>query len=105
MTTGYLYPEFPADPGFVRDDAATVGRNIERLSAGWLDAVYGGEYDVLGHIKADRARYRIQPWSPTVSSYRWAIAKHLGERGRTVMKALEAMLADGTVDRILAKYR
>ncbi|MBN1241473.1 MAG: ABC transporter substrate-binding protein [Spirochaetales bacterium] len=105
MNTGYAYPEFGIPLSFTRDDAATVARNIERLSAGWIDAVYGGEFDVKSHLPEDAARYRLHPWSPSIPSYQWAVAKRLGERGALVLRTIEAMLDDGTVERILARYR
>ncbi|MBP7096041.1 MAG: transporter substrate-binding domain-containing protein [Spirochaetia bacterium] len=105
MNTGYTYPEFAGDPPFIRDDAATVARNIERLAAGWIDVVYGGEFDVRNHLGSDAARYLIHPWSPASSAYQWAIAKRLGERGVLVSKTVEAMVKDGTVERILSRYR
>ena len=89
----------------IRDDAATVARNIERLAAGWIDVVYGGEFDVRNHLGSDAARYLIHPWSPASSAYQWAIAKRLGERGVLVSKTVEAMVKDGTVERILSRYR
>ncbi|HOX17573.1 MAG TPA: transporter substrate-binding domain-containing protein [Spirochaetales bacterium] len=105
MNTGYTYPEFGGALPFTRDDAATVPRNIERLSAGWIDVVYGGEFDVKSHLGSDASRYRIHPWSPASSTYQWAVAKRLGERGALVLRTIEAMVKDGTVARILAKYR
>ena len=105
MSQGFIYEELPDDLGFIREDTATVMRNIKRLETGWIDTLYGGELDIHYHIKDRQRLFTVQPWSPTTSIYRWAVSKLLGARGDLIISTLEAMITDGTIDHIIARYQ
>lgn len=105
MSEGFVYEAFPTNFNFYREDAATVARNIKRLKEGWIDALYGEELDILYHLKENADLFIVHPWSPSTSVYSWAVSKSLGENGIRIVSTIETMIADGTIEAILAKYR
>lgn len=105
MRDGYVFPELDGVSGYLRDDAVTMARNIARLQAGWIDAVYGSELDSLYQAKEAGIQYTVHPWSPASSEYHWAVSRRLGETAELIVRTLDAMIKDGTIEKILAAYR
>lgn len=105
LQTGFVYPELPETLGYRRDDADTIVRNLTKMDLGRVDAVYAGEVDLGYRLKNRRGNYVVQPWTPGASSYRWATSRQSGEAGLKVIRAVEELVADGSVARVLATYR
>lgn len=104
---GYSYPEVEAVLGdkLLRDDAPTVLHSLHKLVAG------RSRYALVDQMTAEYFMRRF-PYAPlridyTFSKYKARCAFALTSKVRfaDVDKAVGAMVDDGTIDAILARYR
>ena len=106
--SGFLYPEMVATlgPGFVRDDAPNVMASLRKLALGRVDHALVGRatFDYL----ARRGDVAVELHPPMVIA-RFKTACALSPRSMVKLAqldaALAAMQADGSIARILDRYR
>ena len=105
---GYSHPELVEVLGeqFVRADGATTDANLRKLAAGRVDYAVTGKSFLDWHLKTGDPKLSVHP-PMVVKSYMGQCA--VSPRGRAklaeVDRAVGLMLKDGTVNRIVARYR
>lgn len=104
---GYQYPEFATiAQSFTRDDVETLRQNIDRLAAGRIDAVYDSELYMLYLLKdSPDMPFAVEPFRPAPVPMSWAVAKNAALPFERMDALIKRMLADKTIDNMLAKYR
>lgn len=105
MISGYVYPELPPSLGYLREDTATLARNLAKLEADRLDLVYGSDVELAFRVKQNPGRFRFEPWSPVKNELRWAVAHRVGPVADRVLTALTELVREGKVATILQAYR
>lgn len=106
---GYVYPEIQAqlDSGaIIRDDAGDHLINLRRLLLGRLDAVIASDAQAVYVAKRNGLEGSfVEAWSGSRNEVSMAVGPMSPVSPARIDAALKAMIADGTVARILAKYR
>jgi ABC-type amino acid transport substrate-binding protein len=104
---GYRYPEFEEALGshFLREDAPTMDANIRKLAAGRMRYAIV-ELNSLAYFLRGEPTARLKPVLP-ISTFttQCAFSRQSKLPFTQVNEAVTALLADGSVERILARYR
>ena len=90
-----------------RDDTQSVESNLERLDRGWVDVAVASEVVLRYQIRSNPALPKFAVAALTESSNKiyCATAERADLPADAVTAAFDAMLGDGSIDRILARYR
>lgn len=104
---GYRYPLFDAALGrrFLRDDALSMSQLFVKLGLGRSPYAIVDQLSLDYHLKSD-ANLRLRPelvMNRQVAQCAFSRASKLPFDA--INRAIEAMVADGEVDRMLARYR
>ena len=104
---GYRYPDFEQvlEQHFVREDAPTMALNLRKLEHGRMDYAIT-EQTTLAYYLRQAANPRLaQVLRFTSFKAQCAFSKHSKVPFPDIERAIDALVADGTVDNILARYR
>ena len=90
-----------------RDDTQSVESNLERLDRGWVDVAVASEVVLRYQAGSNPALPKFDVAALTESSNKiyCATADRVELPADAVTAAFTAMLADGSIDRILARYQ
>lgn len=104
---GYRYPEFEQalEQRFVREDAPTMALNLRKLEYGRMDYAIT-EQTTLAYYQRQAPNPHLAQVLQFVSfKAQCAFSKHSKVPFSSIGRAIDALVADGTVDKILARYR
>lgn len=104
---GYRYPEVEEALGkqFARDDAPDMGRNLAKLAAGRVRYALT-EKLTLAYAMREAPSQRLQPGPSTISYPTHCVFSTRRQLPLARLdKAIDSLLSDGSIDRILARYR
>lgn len=104
---GYRYTEVEAalGPGFPRDDAPDMGRNLAKLAAGRIPYAMT-EKLTLSYAMRENPQQGLQPALQTISYPTHCVFSPLRRLSLpAVDKAVDGLIGDGSVERLLARYR
>jgi polar amino acid transport system substrate-binding protein len=105
---GYYYPTL--DPEFAagriqRDDVTILEQNVEKLKAGRIDALIASknELDWLVGVQSDQ--FKRGSWVADSSPVSIAISREATPSPERILRALDLLQKQGTIQKIWAKYQ
>lgn len=104
---GYRYPDFEQvlRQHFVREDAPTMALNLRKLVHGRMDYAITEQTTLAYHQRQAANPRLVQVLRFTSFTAQCAFSKQSKVPFPAIERAIDALVADGTVDNILARYR
>lgn len=90
-----------------RDDTQSVESNLERLDRGWVDVAVASEVVLRYQVRSNPVlpKFEVAALAESSNAIYCATAARADLPADAVTAAFDAMLGDGSIDRILARYR
>jgi polar amino acid transport system substrate-binding protein len=105
---GYHYPEL--EPYFkngylTRDDAPTLDQNIAKLRLNRVDAIIANEKELDWAVDSHDRNLTPSLWTLETHSISLVASPSAGHSPKKLIRAIEALRIDGTIERIWKTYR
>ncbi len=103
----FRYPRIAQVLGshFRREEAPTLELNIQKLAVGKLQYVLIGQYEMMYHQRTNREPKLRSDLKFATYSTHCAFAKSASVTQAEIDSAVNAMIADGAIEKILSRYR